>query len=56
MSRICDHCGRGPKKTTSRSHSHVATKYWQYPNLQPKKVAGKRLLLCVKCIKNLVKA
>jgi len=53
MSRRCSICGRGPQKTTSRSHSNIATKKWQYINLQSKKILGKRIKICTKCMKAL---
>ncbi|MFA6537645.1 MAG: bL28 family ribosomal protein [Patescibacteria group bacterium] len=52
---ICQKCGRGPKIAISRSHSHVATKHWQMPNIQVKRVEGKKQHLCTKCIKSLSK-
>jgi len=51
MSRVCDKCGRGPKKIISRSHSHIATKRWKLVNLQTKKIDGKTVKLCSRCIK-----
>ena len=56
MSRRCDICGRGPKTAISRSHSKTATKRKQYVNLQSKKVDGKKLKACTRCIKSLSKA
>jgi len=55
MSRICSICARGPKTAISRSHSHVATRYRQYPNLQSKKIDGKTQVVCTKCLKTMAK-
>lgn len=56
MSRFCDKCGRGPKSSVSRSHSNIATKQKKFPNLQVRKMNGKKLLICAKCLKTMVKA
>ncbi|MBT5338718.1 50S ribosomal protein L28 [Candidatus Falkowbacteria bacterium] len=55
MSRICEKCGKGPKAAIKRSHSMIKTKTRKYPNLQTKRIDGKKLTLCTKCIKTLVK-
>lgn len=55
MSRICQVCGRGPKKAASRSHSNIKTLRRQYVNLQSKKIDGKRMNVCAKCIKTMNK-
>ncbi|KKQ80251.1 MAG: 50S ribosomal protein L28 [Parcubacteria group bacterium GW2011_GWC2_38_7] len=55
MSRICELCGKGPRATTTRSHSRIATKAVQYPNLQIKTIDGKRTKACTRCIKTLAK-
>lgn len=55
MSRVCDVCGRGPKKAVSRSHSNIATKRRQYINLQTKNVAGTKAKVCTRCLKTLAK-
>jgi len=55
MARKCDNCGRGPLKSISRSKSMVATKRRQYLNLQSKKISGKKMTVCAKCLKTLVK-
>ncbi|MDA2935866.1 50S ribosomal protein L28 [Patescibacteria group bacterium AH-259-L05] len=55
MARKCTICGRGPTSAVSRSHSNVATKRRQYINLQTKKISGKRVKLCTRCLKTLKK-
>jgi ribosomal protein L28 len=55
MSKTCDLCGRGSTKDISRSHSNIKTIKKQYINLQTKKIDGKRMKVCVKCIKTLFK-
>ncbi|MBU1131637.1 50S ribosomal protein L28 [Patescibacteria group bacterium] len=56
MSKICEICQRGPRASVSRSHSNVATKTRQLINLQSKKIDGKRISICTKCIKTMSKA
>lgn len=53
MSRTCDICQRGPKKAVNRSHSNIATLRRQYLNLQKRKVDGKTMSICTKCLKKL---
>ncbi|MGC9048839.1 MAG: 50S ribosomal protein L28 [Patescibacteria group bacterium] len=53
MSRRCSICGRQSQRSISRSHSMVATKRWQNLNLITKKVAGKKIKICSKCLKTL---
>ena len=55
MSRICDICGRGTTASFSKSHANNKTKTTNKINLQTKKVNGKRIKICTKCIKNLSK-
>ncbi|MBI4272414.1 50S ribosomal protein L28 [Candidatus Uhrbacteria bacterium] len=55
MARECFLCRRSSKKVISRSHSNIATIRRQYVNLQHKWVAGKNLLVCVRCIKTMKK-
>lgn len=55
MSKRCELCGRGSKKDASRSHSNIKTIKRQYINLQSKKINGKRMKVCAKCIKTLKK-
>ncbi|MBU4332671.1 50S ribosomal protein L28 [Patescibacteria group bacterium] len=55
MSKICDICGKKPKTSISRSHSNIATKRKLYPNLQTKRIDGKKLKVCTRCIKTLNK-
>ncbi|MFA5925973.1 MAG: 50S ribosomal protein L28 [Parcubacteria group bacterium] len=51
MSRVCQVCGRGPKSAQKRSHSNIATKRVMAINLQSKKIDGKNLKICTKCLK-----
>lgn len=37
--------------SVSRSHSHIATKRRQNVNLQVRRVAGEKVLVCASCIK-----
>jgi ribosomal protein L28 len=53
MSKRCDLCGRGSQKGAQRSHSNIKTLRRQNINLQSKKINGKRLLMCGKCLKTL---
>ena len=53
MSKTCDLCGRGSTKDASRSHSNIKTIKKQYLNLQTKKINGKKMKVCAKCIKTL---
>ncbi len=55
MSSVCQNCGRGPKIAISRSHSNIATKRWQLPNIQTKRIDGKKTNLCTRCIKTINK-
>jgi len=55
MSKTCDLCGRGSTKDASRSHSNIKTIKKQYLNLQTKKIDGKKMKVCAKCIKTLSK-
>lgn len=51
MSRQCSNCERRYMSSVSRSHSHIATKRRQNVNLQPRRVAGEKILVCAACIK-----
>lgn len=51
MARVCEICGRGKKKAISRSHSNIATKRYQLPNLQSVMMDGKSVLACTQCLK-----
>lgn len=55
MARRCDLCGRGSTKDAARSHSNIKTNKRQYPNLQSKKIDGKKMSVCTKCLKTMVK-
>ncbi len=51
MARICDMCGKVPKKAANRSHSNVKTLRVQKPNLQ--KIGG--LNMCTRCLRTMNK-
>ncbi|MFH0951254.1 MAG: 50S ribosomal protein L28 [bacterium] len=53
MAKKCDLCGRGATKGASRSHSNIKTLKRQNINLQTKRVYGKKLTVCTKCIKTI---
>lgn len=53
MARICDNCGRTPNQAISRSHSNIATKRRQFVNLQVRRIAGKSMRVCTRCIKGM---
>ena len=55
MGRVCQICGRGTKVKISRSYSNIATKKRQYINLQTKKIKGKKIKVCTRCLKKLLK-
>lgn len=55
MAKRCDICGRGSVKDASRSHSNIKTIKRQYINLQAKKIDGKTVKVCTKCIKTMGK-
>ncbi|MFA6534451.1 MAG: L28 family ribosomal protein [Patescibacteria group bacterium] len=55
MSRTCDICGRKPQTVVRRSHSKRATLSKQYLNLQARRIDGKRMKVCTRCLKTLTK-
>jgi len=55
MAKKCDLCGRGSTKDANRSHSNIKTTKRQHVNLQSKKIDGKKLKICTKCLKTMVK-
>ncbi|PIV51860.1 50S ribosomal protein L28 [Candidatus Falkowbacteria bacterium CG_4_9_14_3_um_filter_36_9] len=55
MAKKCDLCGRGSTKDASRSHSNIKTTKRQHINLQIKKIDGKRMKVCSKCLKTIAK-
>ena len=56
MARTCEICGRGPLLSATRSHSNIKTKKRKYLNLQTKKIGGKKVKICTKCLKTKFKA
>jgi len=55
MAKVCEICGRGPTTGNSRSHSNIASKRRHNLNLQKTTYQGKRIRLCVNCLKTLTK-
>lgn len=55
MSRVCDICKRGTTTGNSRSHSNISTRRKFAINLQSKSIDGKRMKVCTKCLKTMVK-
>ncbi|MEA3449857.1 MAG: 50S ribosomal protein L28 [Patescibacteria group bacterium] len=55
MSKQCNLCGRSSTKGASRSHSNIKTIKRQNINLQSKKIDGKKLSICTKCLKTKAK-
>ncbi|NCO80089.1 50S ribosomal protein L28 [Candidatus Falkowbacteria bacterium CG10_big_fil_rev_8_21_14_0_10_38_22] len=55
MAKKCDICGRGSTKGASRSHSNIKTTRRLNINLQTKRIKGKKMKVCTKCIKTLAK-
>jgi len=51
MAKKCDLCGRGSTKGASRSHSNIKTLKRQNINLQTRRISGKKLTICTKCLK-----
>lgn len=51
MAKACELCGRSSTKGAKRSHSNIKTIKRQNINLQSKKIDGKKMLVCAKCIK-----
>ncbi|MEA3398188.1 MAG: 50S ribosomal protein L28 [Patescibacteria group bacterium] len=55
MAKKCDLCGRSSTKGAARSHSNIKTIRRQNINLQSKKIDGKKMKVCTKCLKTMVK-
>jgi len=55
MAKVCEICGRGTTASFTKSHSNTKTKTTNKINLQTKKINGKKVKICTKCIKNLAK-
>jgi len=55
MAKKCDICGRGSTKGASRSHSNIKTTRRLNINLQTKRIKGKKMKVCARCIKTLAK-
>ena len=56
MAFTCDYCGKSRQRANSVSHSHIRTRKWQLPNLQPVKALKdgriQRLRACTRCIRS----
>jgi hypothetical protein len=54
---MCAQCGKGSvirgKRRLLRGHYNPVSRARKYPNLQWAVVSGKRLKICVSCLKNL---
>lgn len=55
MAQFCELCGRGPMWTKQRSHSKVATNTKKSVNLQTKRIDGKKVKTCTRCLRTLAK-
>ena len=55
MSRRCDLCGKTPIVTATRSHSLQKTKKKSFPNVQPITIDGKKMKICNRCRRTIVK-
>jgi ribosomal protein L28 len=53
MARLCDRCGRGSNRGNSRSHSNIATKREQFANLQTRRIGGRRMTVCTRCLRTM---
>lgn len=51
MARVCEFCGRGPKKAANRSHAKNKTLRTQHVNLQ--KLSGFKV--CTRCRRTAIK-
>ena len=52
---VCANCGKTAVAGSNVSHSVVHTKRRFRPNLQPARVDGRRLLICMRCKRTLRK-
>ena len=56
MSRVCEICGKGPRRGNNVSHANNRTRRIWYPNLQKVKAfrEGKvlRIKVCTQCIRS----
>lgn len=55
MAKVCEKCGRGTQTGNQRSHSNIATLRKFAVNLQKKKVDGKTIKVCSRCLKKMAK-
>lgn len=55
MAKVCSICGRGTTTGYLKSHSQRKTKRTIGINLQTKKINGKSVKICTRCIKQLAK-
>ncbi|HLD82117.1 MAG TPA: bL28 family ribosomal protein [Patescibacteria group bacterium] len=52
---MCEVCKKTDQRAISRSHSNIATLRKQKANLQSRKLDGRRILMCTRCIRNMAK-
>lgn len=55
MSRICDICGRGPRKAIQSSHANNKSITKKYLNLQSRVIDGVKKKICTKCLRTMKK-
>ena len=55
MSKVCEICQRKALTGNLRSHSNIATRRKMKLNLQNKKIAGKKTIICTSCLKTINK-
>ncbi|MBI4281822.1 50S ribosomal protein L28 [Candidatus Uhrbacteria bacterium] len=52
----CFSCEKNDAKANSRSHSNIATIRRQKVNLQTRRIDGKKVNICTRCLRTRVKA
>ncbi len=55
MSQFCAACGRGSLTVNLRSKSERAVKSRQKVNLQSRRIDGKRVKICARCLKTMAR-
>ncbi len=51
----CDICGKGTQTMVKRTHSNKANKTTKKANIQTRKVGGKKIKICAKCLRTIKK-
>jgi ribosomal protein L28 len=51
----CDICGKGTQTMVKRTHSNKANKTTKKANIQTKKVGGRKIKICAKCLRTIKK-